>query len=263
MAITTNSPISSQLYTSEITQTNQRLTTGLNINQAADNPAGQAIVAAFSSQINAQDMATQNANSGISLLQTADGASEAINNSLQRMNELAVQARNGILNDSQRSSLNQEFQQNLQAINQIAQSTEFNGQTLLDNSITSLDIALGDSGLQLALPNQTTDGLAITGLDISNTANAATAINGLATAIEQVSSQRAQFGAQQNGLTSAIDNIQSQNINSEAARSQIQDSNFARSVSEQVRLNVLQDSAIAMQAQSNHSRASVLQLLNT
>jgi len=208
-------------------------------------------------------MASRNANDGISLLQTADGASESITASLQRMNELALQASNGTMNDSQRSMLNQEFQQNLQGINQIAESTSFNGQNLLNGDISNINIALGESSSQLNLPNLTSDGLSITGLDISNSANASNALGGLATAIEQLSTQRSGFGAQQNGLTSAFENIQSQNVNSSAARSQINDTNYAKAMTEQVRQNVLQDSAIAMQAQTNQSRASVLQLLNS
>ena len=96
-----------------------------------------------------------------------------------------------------------------------------------------------------------------------NPANAATALGGLSSAIDQLSTSRSEFGAQQNSLTSAVDNIQNQNINAYAARSQINDTDFARSLTEQVRLNVLQDSAIDMQAQGNQSRASALQLLNS
>ena len=263
MAITGYSPISSSLYTPNIDSVAQTLTSGQRINQSADDAAGQAIVTSLSSQINTQDMATRNASDGISLLQTADGASESITASLQRMNELAIQASNGTLNDSQRNVLNQEFQQNLQGINQIAENTSFNNQNLLNGENSSLNIALGETGSQINLPNLTSDGLAISGLDISNPANAATALGGLSSAIEQLSTSRSEFGAQQNGLTSAVDNMQNQNINAYAARSQINDTDFARSLTEQVRLNVQQDSAIAMQAQGNQSRASVLQLLNS
>jgi len=263
MDINSNSSISSSLYSSGVSSVAQSLASGQRINQSADNPAGQAIVTALSTNINTQDMATRNANDGISLLQTADGASESINSSLLRMSELAIQAQNGTLNNSQRSALNQEFQQNLQAINQTAENTQFNNQTLLNGNNSTVDIALGESSSQLNLPTLTTDGLAITGLDISNSANAATALQGIGTAIEQLGTQRSEFGAQQNGLTSAIDNIQNQNLNSEATRSQINDTDFARAITQQTRQNILQDSAIAMQAQTNQSRASVLQLLNS
>ncbi|MDX1352047.1 MAG: flagellin [Thiomicrorhabdus sp.] len=263
MAINGYPSISSNMYTPSVSSVSQSLASGLRINQAADDAAGQAIVSAFSTQINTQDMGVQNANSGISLLQTADGASNSINGYLQRMSELAVQASNGTLNDTQRNSLNQEFQQNLQGINQIAESTSFNGQTLLNGDTSNINIALGDSNASLNLPTLTTDGLAVSGLDISNPANAATAIQNLGSAIEQLGIQRSEFGAQQSGLSAYIDNAQGQNINNFAARSQINDTNYAQAITEQVRQNVLQDSNIAMQAQTNQSRASVLQLLNS
>lgn len=263
MAISNNTSISSLLYNPELNRINQSLASGLQINQSADNPAGQAVVAALTSQINTQDIATRNANDGISLIQTADGASASISSNLQRLNELAIQAQNGTLNDAQRTTLNTEFQQNLEAINQTASSTQFNGQNLLDGSNNTLSIALGETNSDISLFDQSTTGLSLNGLDISNAANAANALNGVTSALEQLNTQRAGFGSQQNGLISSIDNLQTQNINSERSRSQIQDTNFAQAITEQVRQNILQDSAIAMQSQTNQSRASVLQLLNS
>lgn len=263
MPINGYSSISTNMYTPSVSQTSQSLASGLRINQSADDAAGSAVVSVLTTQINTQDMGVQNANSGISLLQTADGASSSINSYLQRMNELAIQASNGTLSDSQRNNLNQEFQQNLQGINQVAESTSFNQQNLLNGDTSSINLALGDSNTTLSLPTLTTDGLAVSGLDISNPANAANALQNLGSAIEQLGVQRAEFGAQQSGLSSYIDNTQGQNINNFAARSQINDTNYAQALTEQVRQNVLQDSNIAMQAQSNQSRASVLQLLNS
>lgn len=263
MAINGYSPITSSLYTSGVNPTAQSLASGQRINQTADDAAGQAVVTSFTSQINTQDMATRNANDGISALQTADGASASITSYLQRMNELSLQAANGTLNDSQRSALNQEFQQNLQGINQVAESTSFNNQNLLNGDTTNLSIALGDTSTTLNLPNFTSDGLAINGLDISSLGGASSALESITTALEQISTQRSEFGAQQNGLSSAVSNIQNQNTNAYAARSQINDSDYARSITEQVRQNILQDSAIAMQGQNNQSKASILQLLNS
>lgn len=263
MAIDGYSPITSNLYSPSVSSASQNMASGQRINQSADDPAGQAIVTAFSTQINAQDIGVQNANSGISLLQTADGASSSITSYLQRMNELAIQASNGTLNDSQRNSLNQEFQQSIQGINQVSESASFNNQSLLNGEIQSLNISLGESSSTISLPNLSSDGLSINGLDISNFSGASSALSSISSALEQIGTQRSEFGAQQNGLTSAIDNIQSQNVNAYAARSQINDSDYARSMTEQVRFNILQDSAIAMQSQNNQSKASVLQLLNS
>ena len=263
MSINGYSSISTNMYTPNVSQATQSLASGQRINQSADDAAGQAIVTALSTQINTQDIGVQNANTGLSLLQTADSASGSINSFLQRMSELAVQASNGTLNDSQRNSLNQEFQQNLEGINQVAESTSFNGQNLLNGDNNNLNIALGDSNTELNLPTLTSDGLAVSGLDISSSAGAANSIQTLSTAIEQLGGQRAEFGSQQSGLSSYIENAQGQNINNFSARSQINDTNYAQALTEQVKENVLQDSNIAMQAQTNHSRASVLQLLNS
>ena len=263
MNINTNSLSASSLYSSNVNSINQSLSSGQRINSASDDPAGLAILSTLNTQINAQDMGVQNANAGVSMLQTADGASDMITQSLQRMNELSLQAMNGTFNTSQRDMLNNEFQQNLQNINQIVESTSFNGQTLLNGDMNSVNIALGaDSNSTLTLPTLTTDALSITGLSISDPANASTALAGVSTAIEQLSTSRAEFGAQQNGLTSSIDNIQNQNVASYATKSQLSDTDFAKTIAEQSRQNILNESAIAMQSQGNQSKAAVLQLLS-
>ena len=263
MNINANNLSVNSLYSSNLSSINQTLSSGQRINSASDDPAGLAILSSLNTQISAQDMGVQNANAGISMLQTADGASDRITQSLQRMNELSLQAMNGTLNASQRDMLNGEFQQNLQNINQIVESTRFNGQTLLNGELNSVNIALGaESNSTLTLPTLTTDALSITGLNISDPANASTALASVTTAIEQLSTSRAEFGAQQNGLTSSIDNIQSQNVASYATKSQLSDTDFAKAIAEQSRQNILNESAIAMQSQGNQSKAAVLQLLS-
>ena len=263
MAISGYSSISSNMYTPNVSSTAQSLASGQRINQAADDSAGLAIVNALNTQINTQDIGVQNANTGVSMLQTADSASNSINSYLQRMNELATQASNGTLNSSQQDSLNQEFQQNLQAIDQIAQSTSFNGQNLLNGDSSSISLALGDSSTDVNLPTLTSSGLSISGLDISSSGDTSTALQNLGVAIEQVSNQRSEFGAQQNALSSYVDNGQNQSVNSSAASSQISDTDYAKTIADQVKQDVLLDSSIAMQAHTNQSRASVLQLLNS
>ncbi|MBO1926251.1 flagellin-like protein [Thiomicrorhabdus sp. 6S2-11] len=256
-------PIPSYNNTQAVNSNNQAIASGSQVNSAADNASGLAVINAFTTQINTQDMASRNAMDGISLLQTADGASSSITAQLQRMNELALQASNGTLNDSQRQILNQEFQQNLAGINEIAQGTTFNQQTLLNGELNTLDIALGETSATLSLPNLTSDGLGLSGLSIDNPSNAATVLQGLGNALQNISQVRSEFGSQQNGLLAQYDNLQSQNLNAQASRSQINDTDYAQAVSEQVRQNILTDAQISMQAQSNQSRASVLQLLNT
>lgn len=248
---------------SGVSSTTESLISGSRVNSAADNPAGLAVVTALTTQINTQDMATRNANDGISMLQTADGATEAIGASLQRMNELSLQATNGTYNASQRQMMNIEFQQNLQSIGQIAETTSFNGNKLLNGDSASMNIALGsDSSSSLTLPNLSSAGLSIDGLDITNPANSALATEGLTAALEQLTTARSEFGAQQNGLSQSINNFETQNINSMASRSQISDTDFAKASAEQARQNILNQSQIAMQSQGTQSKAAVLQLLN-
>lgn len=261
MTINPYTPIASN-YVSGPSQATESLTSGSRINHAADDAAGLAVVTAMTTQINTQDVATRNANDGMSMLQTADGASESIASSLQRMRELSMQAMNGTYTDSQRQMMNMEFQQNLKGISQIAETTSFNGNKILNGDEASMDIALGsDSTSSLTLPNLTSGGLSIDGLDLTNSANAALAAEGITAALEQLTTARSEFGAQQNGLTSAVASIESQNINVMASRSQISDTDFAKASSEQARQNILNQSAIAMQSQGMQSKAAVLQLL--
>ncbi|MBN2866412.1 MAG: flagellin-like protein [Thiotrichales bacterium] len=241
---------------------NTSLASGSKMNQAADNPAGQAIVSLLTSQVNTQDMAVQNANSGINLLQTATAGAQNITESILRMNELAVQAQNGTLNTQQRNILNLEFQQNLQSINGLANNTSFNGLNLLNGESSSVNISLGDSSNTLDLANLSTDALGLNGLNISDPANAGNALQGLQLASEQLLNSQSQFGAQQNGLQASIENMSNQNLNTLSTRSQISDTDYARAVSEQVRQSILNESSMAMQVQNNQSRDNVLQLLS-
>lgn len=241
----------------------QSLTSGSRINNTADDAAGKAIVTALSTQINQQDVATRNANDGISLLQTADGVGQSINDQLLRMSELSVQARNGTYSDSQRQALNQEFQQGLQAIDQYVGQASFNGVNLLNGSQSSVDIALGESTSTLNLPNLTTNAQGLSGLDITSTANASTAFSAITTALENLSSSRSQLGAQQNGLSSTVTNLANQNINAQQSRSQINDTDYAKALTALNRQQILEQSSVAMQSQSNHNRSSVLQLLQS
>lgn len=241
----------------------QSLTSGSRINNAADDAAGQAVVTALTTQIDQQTIAARNANDGISALQTADGVGENIGSQLQRLGELASQAQNGTYNDTQRQTLNQEFQQGLQAIDQYIGQASFNGINLLNGSQGSLSISLGDSSSTLNFPDLTTNGQGLTGLDITSAANASNAYSAVTTALENLSANRGQLGAQQNGLSSTIESLSNQNVNAQSSRSQINDTNYAQALIDLNRQQVLQQSGVAMQAQSNQDRMNVLQLLQS
>lgn len=262
MAIESFGSISPSQYTSNLGQVNQSLASGSRINNTADDPAGQAVVTELSKQIKAQDVAVQNANNGIGVIQTADGATQQITEQVQRLSELSLQASNGTYSDAQRAILNQEFQQGLESIGQIAETTSFNGINLLNGDSANLSIALNQGSAEITLPNFSLGNLGLNGLDITNAGNATNALDTLSTALGNITDSQAQFGAQQNRLTTAIDNITNQNLNSLASRSQINDTDFARAIAEQTRLQILNESSLAMQAQGNQSMRNILPLLS-
>lgn len=261
------SPYSSNIASNYSTQyesnrVNESMTSGRQVNSAADNAAGLAIINAMTTQSQAMDVGSQNTLSGIALLQTADGAASGLTENLQRMRELGLQAQNGTLNDAQRGMLDQEFQQLYQGMQDIAQNTQFNGQTIMNGDLTSMNIQIGESTSELSLPDLSGANLAIDSLSINSTSGAATALEAIDQAMETLATTRAEYGAQQNGLLSAYDNLQNQNVNTQASRSQIEDTNYAQALTEQNRLNILNQASIAMQAQGNQNKANVLQLLN-
>lgn len=263
MAIESLNAVDTSSIMSGLNKTNQSLTSGSQINSAADNAAGSAIVASLSSKINTQDIGIQNATMGGNLLQTADGATSQITEQLQRLSELSIQSLNGTYNSSQRAAMNAEFQQGLNSINSFAESSSFNGMNLLNGQTTAVDIALGSGNTaSLSLPNLTLDGLGLTGADISNPNNALAFQTQLQDALGIVSESQAQFGAQQNGLSASASNLANQNVNAQGTRSQINDTNYASAVSDQARLQVLNQTSLAMQAQNNQNYSNVLSLLN-
>lgn len=241
--------------------TTQSITSGTQINRAADNAAGLAITTGMTTEIIGQSVGMRNANDGISLLQTADGATRGMTESVQRMYELSVQAMNGTLNASQRNMLDQEFQQNLQEINKMATTTKFNEISLLDGQNPQINIALGDSSSTLDLPTLTTDALGLTGMSINDLTQIGTTMDALLNATSALSSSQAEFGAQQNGLYSAVSNMATSQQNSYASRSQILDTDYARASANKARDDVLNQAGIMMQAHNNQDKANVLQLL--
>ena len=253
----------------------ERLSSGLRINRAKDDAAGLAISERFTSQIRGLDQAVRNANDGISMLQTAEGALAEVENSLQRMRELAVQAKNGTYNSSDRASLQDEFQALASEINRIANVTEF-------NNINVLGQASGIS-LQVGWENGTNNVIVISAKDLSGTAanggisyvlsnalsigsnggvgGASAAMSALGRAIDAVSNLRADFGAVQNRLESAVRNMENVIENQSAARSRVLDADFARETANLTRTQILQQAGTAMLAQANSLPQNVLSLL--
>ncbi|MEP6875174.1 MAG: flagellin domain-containing protein [Burkholderiales bacterium] len=249
----------------------QRLSSGLRVNSAKDDAAGLAIAERMNSQVRGMNVAVRNANDGISLAQTADGALASVGDSLQRMRELAVQALNSTNSGSDKDSLNQEFQQLGAEIGRVLGGTTFNGAAILGGSAGSLTFQVGanttaNDSISITTTNMTTDPsiTAVTGAVIDSTTNAATldtVVNNIDAALNDVNSKRAIFGATQNRFSAVITNLQSSVENQSAARSRIMDADFAAETATMSRAQILQQAGTAMVAQANQIPQQVLKLL--
>jgi flagellin len=238
------------------------MTSGQQINRAADNPAGLAVANGFQQLAMQESIGMRNANDGISLLQTADGASRSMTENILRMQELSLQALNGTTNPAQRNALNAEFQQMMKSIDQTSQNTKFNGMALFTGEFSDLSLAVGDSQSNLNLPELSLNSLGLAGLDLTNPANANLALESLQKAGSLLSGTQAEFGAQQNGLFSTVSEMQTSRQNSLASFSQIMDTDYARAATDKAREDILLQAGLMMQAQGNQDRANVLQLIN-
>ena len=251
----------------------ERLSSGLRINRAKDDAAGLAISERFTSQIRGLDQAVRNANDGISLVQTAEGALSEVENSLQRMRELAVQAANGTYNSSDRASLQDEFRALQNEIDRISNVTEFNNNNLL-GSTTSVKLQVGwENGANNVITLQrkniasTSNGVGgmsdaiSTNISIGGAGAAQSAMAIVGNAIDAISSLRADFGAVQNRLESAVRNMENVIENQSAARSRVLDADFARETANLTRTQILQQAGTAMLAQANSLPQNVLSLL--
>ncbi len=258
----------------------QRLSSGLRVNSAKDDAAGLAISERLNAQVRGSNVAIRNANDGISLSQTAEGALSKVNDSLQRMRELAVQARNATNTSADKDSLDKEFGELSKEIQRVLGGTTFNGRAILATAaagtqtfqvganVTSNDrIDVTTSDMTVATEITTVAGTDNTGAGravIDNTATGATidgVIGNIDTAINKVSSERATLGASQNRFDQVISNLQISVENQSAAKSRITDADFAQETANLSRANILQQAGNAMIAQANQIPSQVLSLL--
>ncbi len=245
----------------------QRLSSGLRINAAKDDAAGLAISERFTAQIRGLEQANRNANDGISLLQTGEGAMAEISNSLQRMRELAVQARNATVSSADKASLNDEYKALAAEITRNVDSTEFNGTKVIGAAAT-LTFQIGfeaNANNQVKVSTKDVDaasGVASAiGGTISTSTGASTMIAAVDAALDKVSEIRADFGAAQNRLESVVRNNSNIIENQSAARSRILDADFAKETANLTRTQILQQAGSAMLAQANQLPQNVLSLL--
>ncbi len=245
----------------------ERLSSGLRVNRAADDAAGLAIAERFTSQIRGLGQAIRNANDGISMVQTGEGAMAELTNAMQRMRELAVQAANGIYNTTDRASLDLEYQELNLEITRIINATEFNSQSILTGTSIEFQVGFQNDAANNRITISTTDlsadaDIAAVGASAIDTSdNALAALDDLSTAINLITSERASYGAAQNRLESTIRNLENVVENQSAARSRIMDADFAKETAELTRTQILQQAGTAMLAQANQLPGNVLSLL--
>ncbi|SES81123.1 flagellin [Kosakonia radicincitans] len=272
----------------------ERLSSGLRINSAKDDAAGQAIANRFTSNINGLTVAARNANDGISLSQTAEGALSEINNNLQRIRDLTVQAQNSSNSASDIDSIQAEVNQRMEEINRVTTQTDFNGIKVLntgsgtssynfqvgakDNETISISLNSSDSynlynatGATFQTTGQTINGTArataAEGFDVlSGTVSSGGTVDGspladIDAAIKAVDSQRSLLGASQNRFESTITNLNNTVNNLTSARSRIQDSDYATEVSNMSRAQILQQAGSSVLAQANQVPQTMLSLL--
>jgi len=258
----------------------ERLATGKRINGAKDDAAGLAISSRMTSQIRGLEVGMRNAGDAISMISVADGAMIEVGNMLQRMRELALQASNGTTTSADRDYLNTEYQNLITEIERIADTTQWNGNAIMNLASASdtFSYQVGANGGQtidvdFVAIDQTNgsafmvfaNGASAASIAAANTSAALVAgteaITKIDLAITELNENRANFGAAINRLTYAIDNLASVKVNSEAARSRIEDTDYAKETSELARTQIIQQAGTAMLAQANQAAVTVLALL--
>jgi len=259
----------------------ERLSSGLRINSAKDDAAGQAIANRFTANIKGLSQAARNANDGISVAQTTEGALNEINNNLQRIRELAVQSANGSNSESDLASIQKEIKQRLDEIDRVSAQTQFNGVKVLaaDKDLAIQVGAHDGETINIKLQKITTETLKLKDLDVSATttppastppastppaspmATPAKPLEAIDEALKKVDELRSDLGAVQNRFQSTVANLNNTVNNLSAARSRIEDADYAVEVSNMTRAQILQQAGTAVLAQANQVPQTALSLL--
>jgi len=244
----------------------QRLSSGLRVNSAKDDAAGLAIADRMQTQVRGMNVAIRNANDGISLAQTAEGAIGKVGDMLQRMRELAVQSANATNGIDDRKNLNAEYKQLSDEITRTLSNTRFNGLAILGTDSGAQTFQVGaDAGDQIVITTAdlVTDmgGTGIAAGDLLDAPNSTTALGNIDAALTLVNGERAQYGATQNRFEAVIDTLRVASENQSAARGRIMDADYAQETANMSRAQILQQAGTAMVAQANQLPQQVLQLL--
>ena len=254
----------------------EKLSSGLRINRAADDAAGLSIAEGLKAQVNGYSVAARNAQDGISVVQTAEGALGEAQSILQRMRDLSVQAANDTNNADARTAISSELGELADELDRIVDSTNFNGIDLLKSTATDLTVQVGAEGtgdgntitidlttndLQTVIEAGVYAAAGGSSLTVNTAANAQAAIETIDTALKAVSTARSGLGATQNRLEYAISNINVATENLTSAESRIRDVDMAKEMMNYSRTNILSQAGTAMLAQANQASSGVLQLL--
>ncbi len=250
-----------------LTKAMEQLSTGKRINSAADDAAGNAIASKMTAQVRGLNQAVRNANDGISMVQTVEGALNEVSNMLQRMRELALQSANGTYSTADRTALNSEYSALKDEIERISDKTTWNGMQVVGSAATSYQLQVGaDAGATMTVnfmdvynSASTVGSAANTG--VATAASAATAVTNLDAAISVIDTYRSELGATINRLQYTTDNLTNVSTNTAASRSRIQDTDYAQTTTELAKRQIIQQAATAMLAQANQQPSSVLSLL--
>jgi flagellin len=267
------------MSTSSLSVSMQRLSSGLRVNSAKDDAAGLAIAERMNAQVRGMNVAVRNANDGISMAQTAEGALGKVGDALQRMRELAVQARNSTNSDADKTSLDKEFGELAKEIQRVLGGTTFNGKNILGAEAGTQTFQVGanttsDDSIDIVTTDMTTAAEITTVAGTDNTgagraridssadvAAIATVIDNIDSALDKINSERATMGASQSRFDAVVASLQSSIENQSAARSRIMDADFAVETANLSRAQILQQAGNAMVAQANQLPQQVLTLL--
>ncbi len=242
----------------------EKLSSGYRVNRAGDDAAGLTISEKMRSQIRGLNKASSNAQDGISLIQTAEGALNEAHSILQRMNELATQAANDTNTSSDRTAIQQEINALTSELDRIASTTQFNTMNLLDGTFSKKNLQVGaleGQKISISIKSMNATAIGVTGLSMSSFTKAGSAMTKIQAAISKISTQRSALGALQNRLEHTIANLDTTSENTQAAESRIRDVDMAEEMVEYSKNNILQQAGQSMLAQANQSTQGVLSLL--
>ncbi|MDO6691722.1 flagellin [Aliiglaciecola sp. 3_MG-2023] len=242
----------------------EKLASGKRVNSAADDSAAQQIIDRLTTQVEGNRQAISNAYDGVSLSQVAEGGLSGINTDVNRIRELSVQAGNGILSDSDREALQSEISQLQSNISQTIEQTNFGGKSLLSEE-GNIDFQVGaNSGQRIGVATQDVAAQLddVLNIDVSTSEGAEEALEITDNALEFVGGARADLGATQNQFASAARNLSQTDVNVSAARSRLQDTDYAQATADNIAAGIQSQASLSVQSQANQQQGQVLSLLS-